>query len=256
MKPYILTSPDLVGENTVSGGVRVMWGLMGWLLAKGQLAYMNRWPDGEKVAIYPEIQTGNPANAKTVVRYILNTPGVMGAIYADGRKIPGPTDFDKNDKIYVFSKIYDVFGVEESHVLFLPIANLHVFKDQKKQRTKTCYLIGKGKNLRQHPEDSIELTRAFAFDQQALADVLNECTTLYCYDRLSAMMELARLCGCTVMYYGDYLEYDLIKYEPGMNGIGMFGHKKHLDVEGFRDHYIDMVRVFSERLDQFIEDTQ
>jgi len=257
MKPYILTSPDLAGENIASGGTRVMWGLFGWLLAKGQVCYMNRWTDGEQIAIYPEIQTGNPAHATTVVRYILNTPGIMGAIYADGKTIPGPTTFDSTDKIFVFSKIYDTFGVNAKHILFLPIINMSVFRDQHRERTKTCYLVGKGFNKHKHPSDSIEITRAFAQDQQALANLLNECYMLYGYDRLSAMYEVARLCGCPVRYYGDYSEEQLQKYEPGMNGWTM-GNKKEekLYTTVFRAHYKSMIFEFSKKLDYFIEETQ
>lgn len=232
-----------------------MWGLYGWLLAKGQIAYINRWPDVDRIAVYPEIQQGNPVGAKTVVRYILNKPGVMGARDQFGNFTPGPTEFDPADNLYYFSRIFGK-AKDENHYMFLPIINTHLFKDQKKKRTKTCFLIGKGTNRRQHPEDSIELTRGFASDQQALADLLNECHTFYCYDPLSAMMEVARLCGCKVKYYGDYIEEDLEKYEPGLNGIGMFGHEKKLDVEAFREHYIGMVNLFEQRLDQFIEETQ
>lgn len=256
MKPYIITSPDLVEENIVSGGVRVMWGLFGWLLAKGQIAYMNRWGSDDNVSIYPEIQTGNPTGSKNVVRYILNTPGIMGAIYQDGRKVPGPTVFDPNDKIYVFSRIYDQWNVPDDHILFLPIANLDVFKSYGKKRKKTCYLIGKGKNLQKHPAGSIELTRSFAVDQKALAQVLNECHTLYCYDRLTAMTELARLCGCGVKYYGEYTESDWKKYEPGTNGISFNGKEPQLEVAKFRAHYVQMIDIFEERLERFIHETQ
>lgn len=252
--PYSIWSPDLVGENTVSGGVKVMWGLYGHLLAKGLLVYMNRFPNEKHIAIYPEIVNGNPLQGDTIVRYLLNKPGTM-SLTVNGVSTPGPTEFDPKDNLYYFSRIFGR-AKDEEHYMFLPILNLHLFKDQRKKRTKTCFLIGKGTNRRQHPEDSIELTRGFASDQQALADLLNECHTFYCYDPLSAMMEVSRLCGCKVKYYGDYIEEDLEKYEPGLNGIGLFGHEKKLDVEAFRAHYMGMVDLFEERLDQFIEETQ
>jgi len=252
-KPYVLSSPDF---DPTSGGIRVMWGLYGWLLAKGQIAYMNRYPNVDRIAVYPEIVHGNPMGAKTVVRYLLNTPGVMGATDQYGNFTPGPTSFDPTDSIYVFSKLFDTVGVKEDHVLFLPILNMHLFKDQKKKRTKTCYLIGKGTNRRQHPEGSIELTREFSSDQGALADLLNECQVMYCYDKISAMMEVARLCGCRVMYYGEYDENELRKYEPGLNGIGILGEEKTLDIDEFRSHYVDLYDLFSIRLDQFIDETQ
>lgn len=233
-----------------------MWGLYGWLLARGVEVYMNQIPNGrDVVVIYPEIQVGNPVGSKNVVRYILNTPGTMGGTDQYGRFVPGPTTFDPQDHLYYFSKLFGK-AKDENHYMFLPVINTHEFYDKRKKRTKTCYLIGKGLNRREHPDDSIELTRRFAQDQGALADLLNECHTLYCYDKLSAMMEVARLCGCKVKYYGDYLENELELYEPGLNGIGMFGHEKKLDVEAFRAHYMGLIDLFTKRLDAFIEETQ
>src|SRR3990167_5692218 len=106
-----------------------MYGLYGWLLSKGQVAFMNEVPSkGEIIAIYPEIQHGNPANAKTVVRYILNKPGVVPALYSDGTLKQGPTDFGPDDKLYYFSRLYG-HAKDDDHYLFLPIINLHLFKD-------------------------------------------------------------------------------------------------------------------------------
>lgn len=251
-KPYVIQSPEF---DVTSGGIRVMWGLYGALLAKGQIAFINRKPDMPVIGIYPEIYHGNPMGAETVVRYILNKPGVMGNRSLAGFS-PGPTTFAPNDKIYVFSKIFDVFGVPQSHLLFLPILDLHTFKDMKKRRDKTCYLVGKGKNLLHHPAGSVELTRQFAFDQEKLAELLNECSTLYTYDDMSAMTEIARLCGCRVRYFGKYTPEEWKNYEPGINGVGFYGKDVPLDVDAFREHYIGMKRLFSERLDEFIEETQ
>lgn len=255
MKPYVIASPDLIGNNITSGGIRVMWGLYGWLLAKGQLVWINRYPAGDTIAIYPEITHGNPLNGKIIVRYILNTPGVMGSGIPGTESFrPGPKSFDIKDKLYFFSRMFGM--TDEDHYMFLPIANLHIFKYQHKQRKHSCYMIGKGINKQTHPPGSIELTRQFAHNQQVLADILNTCHTFYCYDDLSAMMEIARLCGCKVKYFGKYEENELKKYEPGLNGIGFNGDDIKLDIEGFRMHYMDMVKLFDKKIDQFINATQ
>lgn len=239
-----------------------MYGLYGWLLAKGQVAYMNERPINEEfIAIYPEIQQGNPLNAKTVVRYILNEPGVVPAIYADGTSKKGPTEFDKDDMLYYFSRLY---GGDDTNTMFLPIVNTHLFKDQGKKRNKTCYMVGKGINdpdIRKkfiHPFDSFELTREFAQSQQALANYLNECDVLYNYDPVSAITEVARLCGTRVVQIPTkYTKEQFSVYEPGMMGIswGKDTHDK-LDVEAFRNHYKDMVKTFETRLNGFISETQ
>jgi hypothetical protein len=174
----------------------------------------------------------------------------MGAYNAEGKLLNrGPTEFDPSDKLYYFSKLFG--KTDEDHYMFLPICNLHIFKDQGKKRIKTCYLVGKGFNRSKHPPDSIPLNRQLAQDQQALADLLNECHTFYCYDKLTAMMEIARLCGCKVQYYGDYSIEELKQYEPGLNGIN-----SELDVLAFRKHYINMIKKFDLQIDKFIKTTQ
>lgn len=254
MKPYAIASPDLIGENIVSGGIRVMWGLYGWLLAKGQIVYMNRYPMEDFIGIYPEIYTGNPMNAHTVVRYILNKPGLMG-VSSGGTFTQGPTSFDPNDKLYYFSKMFG--EADKNHYLFLPIINLHVFKDKKVNRTKTCYFVGKGKNLGVHPSDAVLIDRKLAMNQQDLADCLNECSIMYCYDNLSAMMEIARLCGCKVKYLGEYSKLALLNYEPGLDGIQFpYDDEPKLNSSDFRDRYVDLVDLFDYKLEYFIQETQ
>jgi hypothetical protein len=257
MKPYVLTSPPW---ETTSGGVRVMYGLYGWLLAKGQVAFLNEKPiSGGSIAIYPEIQQGNPAESRTIVRYILNKPGVVPALLSDGSLKHGPTEFDPDDILIYFSKLYA--PSDDSPVMFLPICNLHLFKDQKKQRTKQAVLIGKGMNYPLnyiHRPDAFVIDRQFAQDQVALADLLNECEALYCYDPNSAMTEIARLCGTRVVMINSlYSKEEFSKYEPGMNGISWGTDEGiKLDTQAFRDHYHFMVSEFEQKLDEFIDQTQ
>lgn len=246
-KPYLIRTPDF---DATSGGIRVMWALYGWLLAKGQIAYLNTRIDVPSIGIYPEIYHGNDMQSETVVRYILQKPGMMATM-----GVQGPTQFDPTDKIYVFSKMYDVFRVPDDHVLFLPVINLHLFKDKKKKRTNTCYMVGKGVNTFQHPKDSIELTRQLATDQALLSEILNSCHTLYCYDPVSAMMEISRLCGCKVKYLGGKTKEEMSLYEPGLEGID-FGDGCELDSLRFRNKYKRLRRRFSVHLDTFIKDTQ
>src|SRR3990167_3439006 len=254
-KPYTIFSPQW---DTVSGGTRVMFGLYGWLLAKGQIAFLNsKFNHSDCIAVYPEIQQGNPAEAFTVVRYILNKPGVVEALYDDGTIMKGPTKFNDDDILYYFSRLYG--NTDEKHYMFLPILNMHLFKDQKKNRNKTCYFIGKGihyidKSQYIHPQDAIYIDRQFAQDQQALADLLNETKILYCYDPVTAMTELARLCGTRIVQFPSiYTLNEFSLYEPGMNGIswGQDDGTK-LDTETFRNHYQGMVKTFEEKLEIFI----
>lgn len=237
-----------------------MYGLYGWLLAKGQIAFMNaKFNHSDCIAVYPEIQQGNPAEANTVVRYILNKPGLIPALMSDGTLQYGQTEFDESDKLIYFSRM---FGGEDS--MFLPILDLHLFRDQGKKRTKTAYFVGKGikdpdiERKFTHPKDAILIDRDLAQDQAKLADLLNETSVLYCYDPVSAMMEIARLCGTRIIYLSDaYSKEDYLKYEPGINGISFSTEESvELDVEKFRKHYKHLREAFSVKLDKFIDSTQ
>lgn len=256
-KPYVIVCPDY---DKTSGGIKVVWGLFGYLLSKGVEVYMNRQPSINVVAIYPEIINGNPIQAKKVVRYILAPPGEMALISKNptGGDIREPSmlEFPKTDMIYSFSKL--IYETDDAHTMFLPIIDTHIFKDQHKQRTKTAVLFGKQPNKGLHPDDSIIIDRTTASDQSTLNDLLNECKMLYVYDHRTAMTEVARLAGCPVTIIPSvYTKEQFSLYEPGMNGIN-FGLEEDnkLNVEKFRSHYLDMVKIFEVKLDQFLYDTQ
>ena len=142
--------------------------------------------------------------------------------------------------------------------MFLPILDLHTFKDKKLFRNKKCVFVGKGKDEGLHPKDCIPIDRKLAEDQDVLADLLNNCEVVYSYDPVSAMTEIARLCGCrVVMLQKTYTKSQYREYEPGLNGMS-FGLDEEvpLDSEGFRDNYSLLRKRFNEKLSYFIEDTQ
>jgi hypothetical protein len=259
MRPYSIRTPQF---EVTSGGIRVLYGLYGWLLAKGQIVYLNTKVEPKDfVGIYPDIYDGNDMEADIVVRYLLNKPGTMGLLNpATGNYDAGRTKFDVNDKIYFFSKVFDTIGVDDDHILFLPILNLHIFKDYGNKRTKKAVFLGKGehKDITLHPEDCIPFDRKFAQDQQRLADFLNECEVVYMYDQVTAMYEIARLCGCRIVIFPTGIEKDTFElYETGMNGIS-WGKDEgvELDVESFRKRYVELGSIFNNKLDKFITDTQ
>lgn len=252
MRPYSVVTPNFKID---SGGIRVMWGLYGWLLAKGQIVNVNtKYPDSDFVAIYPEVYHGNPMGAKTVVRYILQKPGMMGKGTPGTSSFkPGPMKFDSSDKTFAFSRLY-VKNLPENHYLFLPILDMHLFCNRKKPRNKKFYYVGKGVNTNLHPSNAIALPRIK--DQQGLADMMNECEALYIYDPVTALSEVARLCGCRVVMFAPMEGFEKY-YEPGMNGISLYKDQGiKLNSEKFRHHYSEMREIFSKKLDRFIEITQ
>jgi hypothetical protein len=248
MKPYAIFLPEL---DSTSGGIKVMWGLYGYLLSRGIEIRPNVKYTCDSVAIYPEIVKGNPLGGSTVVRYILAPLGEMGL---NGQ--PGPTEYDKTDKIYSFSKF--IYETDDDHTMFLPIIDTNLFKDQGKKRFKNCLFVGKGDYTGIEPKGCIEIDRRFAQNQELLADFLNECQVMYCYDYRSAMMECARLCGVRVVLLSTkYPKEDYLKYEPGLNGVS-FGldEEVKLDTKEFRKTYLRLKDIFERKLDKFIIDSQ
>lgn len=247
MKPYVIVCPDY---DHTSGGVKVVWGLFGHLLARGHEVYMNRRPAREVIAIYPEIIGDNPAGGGVIVRYILNKLGVMTG---GGESLK---EINPNEHNYYFSRLFG--DTDDDHYMFLPVINMDIFKDQKKIRDKTAVFFGKGEDKGLHKPSTI-IDRSLAQDQQELADFLNECEILYTYDPVSAMTEVARLCGTRVVYLSDvYTKEDYeSKYEAGINGMS-FGSDtgEKLDVDAFRSHYNALRDTFNVQLDKFIEETQ
>jgi hypothetical protein len=252
-RPYTVITPKY---QITSGGIRVMYALRSWLETKGQIVFLNQYPEDKNfIAIYPEIARGNLTQAKHIVRYILNKPGVMTT-----GGVPGPTEFDDTDMIYVFSQLYNTLGVDEKHIMFLPVLNTHLFKVTNTNKRKLkCKFIGKGADMHlPQTEGLFTLNRPFANDQAGLAEYLNECEVMYSYDNNSAMFEIARLCGCRVVILPSiYSKEEFEKYEPGMNGISYGLHENvALDAAEFRNHYLNMRKVFEERLEEFIDETQ
>jgi hypothetical protein len=252
MKPYSVVTPNFKID---SGGIRVMWGLYGWLLAKGQIVNVNlQYPDPNFIAIYPEIYNGNPIGANTIVRYILQKPGMMGKGTPGTSSFrPGPTEFGPNDKIFAFSRLY-MKDLSQNRYMFLPILDMHLFNNQNKPRTKKFYYVGKGINTNQHSPDATELPRMQ--NQQKLADMMNDCEVLYVYDPVTALSEIARLCGTRVVMFAPMEGFEKY-YEPGTNGISLYKDNEiELNYTEFRAHYSEMRNTFSKKLDSFIELTQ
>lgn len=254
-RSYSIFSPNF---EITSGGVRVMYGLYGWLLSKGQIAFINQYiPKSDHVAIYPEIYpSSNESGATKVVRYILQRPGAMQLITENkAYKTKSPTTFPDYEILYAFSRMF--YQVPEDKYLFLPILDTFCFRDKHKKRTKTAFMVGKGINTRKHPPDSIEITREMAQNQSILSNLLNECKVLYQYDPVSAISEIARLCGCPVILNQTWFSREQYKlYEPGLDGISFDNEILKFNSDDFTEHYNEMKKKFSEDLDRFIELTQ
>lgn len=252
LKSYNIWSPPF---DPLSGGIRVLYGLKAWLETRGQIVYINGSPKEDFIAIYPEIVNGNPFNAKHVVRYILQKPGLMTI-----KGIPGPKNYPSTDHIFVYSRFFDIFNVNHDHILFLPILNTHLFRDFKRPRNGKAYF------LRRKPAvspDGFILPQSLINDQEKLAGFLNTIEVLYVYGQ-TVMYEIARLCGCRVVIIPSDDKFIMTKEEfkkwelcQDFNGIS-WGKDEgiKLDSDAFRMLYLDMVQSMNQKIINFTEITQ
>src|SRR5271157_2585607 len=201
MKQYLIYSPPF---DRSSGGIVVMHRIADSLKHRGMDArlisrsvadlYSMPFPPApeEAIAIYSEIVYGNPFNCVTVVRMILNTPGVFG----------GPKGFPKDDIRFVYSRLFNTKErLPEDRVLYIPCLDLNTFYDMGLERSVVLYYRGKGTQP-DHPKLKYTVPLGGKEDfrgqnrQEALREMLNRCRLLYVYDEVSCMTDIARLCGC------------------------------------------------------------
>ena len=160
MKQFVIVAPPY---RDSSSGIRALYRLAHWLNALGQEAYVfaepweappREWdappckvlpPVGpDVIAVYPEIVPGNPLGAKTVVRWVLNHPGLLG----------GDTTYAENEHVfYALQKSGpDVYrasaqaaaGGREVFPLGAYIHEPHLFYPSQQKREGTCYFVYKG----------------------------------------------------------------------------------------------------------------
>lgn len=148
----------------------------------------------ECVVIYPEIVHGNPLNAKHVVRWILNTPGVCGGV-GDGFY----NNISDNDLIYKYSPFFDYNGPIDGY-LRCSFIDYDIFKNKNYSRDiDECFFIKKnGIKTQYHSHSAINLAN-FQHDWIASAELFNRCKKFYCYDNECFWVTLAALCGCVVV---------------------------------------------------------
>jgi hypothetical protein len=164
------------------------------------------------IVIYPEIQPGNPYQAKHVVRYILNKfhlPEYDNTII---------TWSDKDYWLYFHDLFYD--RIKEPNYLHIIDSKVDKFIDFNKERTiDACFTYRKRsheiENLNLiHPKNSIEI--GYNTSDEYLIDIFNKCKRFYSYDTETYLSVLASLCGCEsiIVPYKNLTKANIINSQP------------------------------------------
>jgi GT2 family glycosyltransferase/glycosyltransferase involved in cell wall biosynthesis len=275
--PYYLVTPPYVEG---SGGVRAMHYFCHALNLAGEEAYVNtsdvlpglRTPaltdevrekhsalNLEPIVVYPEIVPDNPLAAKHVVRYLLNTPGVVTT---------QETNWGADDIIFSFGKVIIPEGMD-AHILEIPLINTRIYNtigaDNSQRHGKLVFInryLDRGGELDAVTADATEISfRAGFRSPQQLASLYKHAEVLYAYEPSTACFE-ALLCGCPVVY----LPNPLLLPKPFEGYLGNDGCAWGTDPEALElakkavhkatENYAQRVVRFGEQLENFISITQ
>lgn len=163
------------------------------------------------ITIYPEIVTGNPLNAKHVVRYFLNADGVM-----TGRK----SNFEPADFCLTYNPMY----FPNAHaVLHKPIYDpLFQAKGCRPalERTVDVTYIGKGGAFAECfvIDNTVHVVREWPSTKRELAALLKGTRYFYSWDSLTSTNLDAVLCGAIVVLLQDK-QIELTTLETPQGGI-------------------------------------
>lgn len=142
----------------------------------------------EFVVIYPEIVSGNPLNAKNVVRWLLHKPGFH----------TGEINYGKNDIYFFYQVIFNdsTLNPYDDHLLTVLWVRDEIYKQTNfGERKGVCYMLRKGKNRKIiHDTENSILLDGRSHDEVAKA--MNECEYFISYDMETMYSQYAVLCGC------------------------------------------------------------
>ena len=137
------------------------------------------------VVIYPEIAVGNPlGQGFPTIRWILNTPGVMG-----GNGVFGP-----DDVVLLYSRYYSVSPkYKVSGILGVYEFKRDVFVDKGLERKGECYIVRKGRK-KGLVSSGLRLD-GYAGDA-ALVEAFNTRERFTSHDDVTMLSLFAAMCGC------------------------------------------------------------
>ncbi len=213
------------------------------------------------IVVYPEREHGNAFHAKTVVRYVLNRPGLLG----------GDSIYDERELVFVYSAVLSKF-VQNSlkGLLFLPSIEPEIFHArQQEERDLITFYVGKGQ-YREGVVDRgssgvVEITKVPQCPEtrEELAELFRRSRVFYCFDMLSITASEARLCGCPVVLFPDqhYSKEQIAEQELGFEGITFENSDSAIEearryVHVVQERYAAVTARFKEQLADFIEMTQ
>lgn len=206
-------------------------------------------------AIYPETIPGNPLQAPSVIRWVLNRPGLLG----------GDEVYPESERVFYYSDVFRPY-IKNRVIgkLYMPTIDESLFycdDPDLSNRSLECFYIGKS----QWQDGIVDRTRAFEITRdtprkQELGKLFRASRVLYCFDNSTILTYEALLCGCPVVIVpdGTQTKQDYERLELGIEGIA-WGPAELTDerapVERLRARYDALKRAYHGQLQKLIDTT-
>lgn len=151
------------------------------------------------IVVYPEVVSGNPLQADKVVRWVLNSPGLIGGdpVYPEPELV---FVYDLQRLPEVNRAVTEPIGPERR--LWTGLVDPSVIHpDASVPRDIDCSFTYKGAELAQHiplPHGEIHPLESLTHDLASLGHTLRRTRTLYSYDHYSNVLREAVVSGCDV----------------------------------------------------------
>ena len=277
-RPYYIVAP---AYRHNSAGIRVMHMLCHLLNRCGQDAYLcssttnpmwhtplltnelkqqHKQAGRQPIVVYPEVVSGNPTKARSVVRYLLNVPGL----------IAGDTEFAESEMIFAYGEHLLPKGAGAERILFLPPIDTSLFNNlgNPYDNHRKGWLIYPGRHtqaLQEHPELAARctlITNEWPATPREMAEVFRRSEGIYCFSSTATAME-AMLCGCpAVVLRSPFFDGTPLNIgEFGTHGLAFEDTPEAVEharagLAIVQQKYADLQGRFWEQLASFIEQTQ
>lgn len=234
---YTIYSPRYLNYH---GGVRALHVLKDELNKRGYQATMHYDYHLEgNFVVYPEIEMGNPLNAKHYCHWLLNTREISGLTFGWAKDM----------------------GSE--NLLTVNIIEPNIFYPRYNQRKGVAYWVGKGDSSGfVIPQGAIEITRTEPTLRTQVANLLASVEYFLTFDDYTALTIEATLVGTPVLIQTRNIEKSKQRIiDSGWPSYGVIYDINDLDKakrEVIKQHeaYATFSKSFDERIDNFIKITQ
>lgn len=143
----------------------------------------------DSIVVYPEIVSGNPLNAKHVVRWLLHKPGFFKK----------DVFFGADELTFFYQEAFRVGHdwVDPDNLLRLRWVRDDIYFDKGlTERSGACRLIRKGKITGAVIPEDDDAIIVDGMSHEETAEIFNRCKYLYCHDPYTMYSFYAAVCGC------------------------------------------------------------